>query len=264
MGLVFFVFQVVVWTLGLATAITGLFLGYMAFKRHHRQLVKPSIYLLLVSVPFLGVAVATVVDGLRPTTLSLGGSAIGLGILGIVAGIQYPALRRVQRYSVVLLIIGLVGAFWAVSSSPYSSTGISRPGDLTERAVTTRVVDGDTIIVLLNGRERSLRYIGMDTPETVHPSKAVECFGKEASEFNRRLVDGKSVWLERDVSSTDPYGRLLRYVWLDDEMVNAVLVREGYAQVATFPPDVKYQDKLLELQRLAKDENKGLWAACGA
>lgn len=128
------------------------------------------------------------------------------------------------------------------------------------RAKVVNVVDGDTIDVMINGQEFRVRYIGIDTPETKHPSKPVEFMGPEAAEANRRLVEGKTVELEKDVSETDRYGRLLRYVWVGDMMVNAELVRRGYAQVSTYPPDVKYQDLFVELQQEARAANRGLWA----
>jgi len=119
-----------------------------------------------------------------------------------------------------------------------------------------RVIDGDTIKI---EGDKVVRYIGIDTPETVHPSKPVQCYGKEASDKNRELVEGKEVKLEKDVSETDKYGRLLRYIWLGDMLVNEYLVREGYAQSSTYPPDVKYQDRFIEAQRRAREEKKGLW-----
>lgn len=119
-----------------------------------------------------------------------------------------------------------------------------------------RVIDGDTIKI---EGDKVVRYIGIDTPETVHPSKPVQCYGKEASDKNRELVEGKEVKLEKDVSETDKYGRLLRYVWFEEVLVNEYLVREGYAQSSTYPPDVKYQDRFLEAQREAREEKKGLW-----
>jgi len=122
-------------------------------------------------------------------------------------------------------------------------------------------MDGDTIEVEIDGQAYKVRYIGIDTPETVHPSKPVQCFGPEASTHNKELVEGKSVGLEKDVSETDDFGRLLRYVWLGSEMVNATLVSSGYAQVATYPPDVKYQQHFLDLQRQARDAGLGLWGA---
>ncbi len=90
------------------------------------------------------------------------------------------------------------------------------------------MVDGDTIDVLMEGREYRVRYIGIDTPETVHPTRGEEPYGREASSRNKELVSGQTVYLEKDVSETDRYGRLLRYVWLaDGSMVNATLVAEG-------------------------------------
>lgn len=127
-------------------------------------------------------------------------------------------------------------------------------------ATVVAIVDGDTIKV--EGGE-IVRYIGMDTPETVDPRRPVECFGAEASAKNKELVQGKVVELEKDISERDTYGRLLRYVWMGDIFINEQLVREGFAYVSTFPPDVKYEERLLEAQRLARDEKKGLWSgAC--
>lgn len=124
-----------------------------------------------------------------------------------------------------------------------------------------KVIDGDTI-KLVNGEV--VRYIGIDTPETVHPSKPVQCFGHEASQKNKELVEGKMVRLEKDISERDKYGRLLRDVWVGDIFVNEYLVRQGYAQVYTYPPDVKYQDLFLQAQREARENNRGLWGACMA
>lgn len=129
---------------------------------------------------------------------------------------------------------------------------------INENAVrVTGVIDGDTIEI--EGRIK-VRYIGIDAPETVHPEKPVEYFGKEAAEKNRELVEGKTVRLERDVQDKDKYGRLLRYVWVGDVMVNAELVRLGYAYSSTYPPNVKYQTYFLQLEREAREENRGLWS----
>ena len=130
-------------------------------------------------------------------------------------------------------------------------------------AFVINVVDGDTIDVLIGGRESRVRYIGIDTPETVDPRRPVECFGREASERNRRLVEGKTVGLERDVSETDRFGRLLRYVWMEGEMVNAKLVEDGYAAATSFPPDVRYAELFSTLEAQAKAQGRGLWGpAC--
>jgi len=117
----------------------------------------------------------------------------------------------------------------------------------------TRVIDGDTI-VLWNGDR--VRYIGIDTPETWNK---VEYFGPEATEANRKLVEGKEVRLEFDVQLSDHYGRLLAYVFVDGTFVNAWLVENGYAVVSTHPPNVKYHDLFLEKQKEARENKRGFW-----
>jgi len=124
-------------------------------------------------------------------------------------------------------------------------------------ATVVSVVDGDTIKI--EGGE-VVRYIGVDTPETVAPNKPVQCYGKEASAKNNELVQGKVVELVRDVSQRDKFGRLLRYVWVGDVMVNEYLVKEGYAHVSTYPPDVSYVDTFLAAEKSAREANKGLWS----
>ncbi len=140
-----------------------------------------------------------------------------------------------------------------VASSPQSQT------ENLQLQKVARVIDGDTI-ELENGQK--VRYIGINTPETVDPRKAAECFGKESSLKNRELVEGKSVRLEKDVSETDKYSRLLRYVYVDDALINDYLVRQGFAYASAFPPDVKYQDQFQNAQREAQQENRGLWSSC--
>ena len=123
----------------------------------------------------------------------------------------------------------------------------------------TKVIDGDTI-KLENGEV--VRYIGINAPETAHPQKPVQCFGYEASNKNKELVEGKIVRLEKDISETDKYGRLLRYVWVGNVFVNDYLVRNGYAYSSTYPPDVKYQEQLREAEKEARENNRGLWGQC--
>jgi micrococcal nuclease len=125
-------------------------------------------------------------------------------------------------------------------------------------ATVTRVVDGDTVEISPSVEGLStVRLIGVDTPET---HGGTQPYGPEASDFTRRYLEGKEVSLELDVEKIDPYGRLLAYVYLPDgQMFNEVLVEEGYAQVATFPPNVKYQECFLEAQREAREANRGLW-----
>lgn len=132
-----------------------------------------------------------------------------------------------------------------------------------ESARVVRVVDGDTILAAVGTEPRArVRLIGINAPESVDPRREVECFGREASARAHELLDGQQVRLERDVSETDQYGRLLRYVWLDDVLVNEQLVAEGYAHVVTFPPDVRYLDRLRAAERAARTQGRGLWSAC--
>lgn len=166
----------------------------------------------------------------------------------------------------ILLVSIFVAAFFvgeraSINFEPSSSnpTQVLTPEANQDEVLVKRVIDGDTI-ELADGRK--VRYIGMDTPETVDPRQPVQCFGKEASEKNKELVEGKQVRLEKDVSETDKYGRLLRYVFIGDLFVNDYLVRQGYASVATFPPDVKYQEQFLQAQKEARENNRGLWSTC--
>lgn len=123
-------------------------------------------------------------------------------------------------------------------------------------AQVARVVDGDTIEVDIAGQSFRLRYIGMDTPED---TSQIEYFGPQATAFNAQLVEGKQVTLIKDVSETDRYDRLLRYVIVDSFFVNYELVRQGFATSATFPPDVACQEVFREAERQAREEGKGLW-----
>jgi micrococcal nuclease len=137
------------------------------------------------------------------------------------------------------------------------------PTGRTETARVLRVIDGDTIGVDRGHGPESVRYIGVDTPETVDPRRPVEWMGAEASEANRALVVGRDVVLELDVSEVDRFGRLLRYVWVPDGsdwlFVNLALVAAGFAQASTFPPDVKYVDLYLAAQDEARTAKRGLW-----
>ena len=137
-----------------------------------------------------------------------------------------------------------------------------------ETARVVRVVDGDTLVVELNGREERLRYIGVDTPETVRQDSPVECFGKEASQENARLVEGQTVELEKDISERDRFDRLLRYVYVTDPatgerlFVNLELVARGFANVSTFPPDVRHEAEYRAAEREAREAGRGLWGTC--
>ena len=157
------------------------------------------------------------------------------------------ALRRAHRLVPLLLFL---------------TASLASAGSIEGTVV--RVVDGDTIYVRLGDRVEKIRYIGVNSPEIHHPIKGEEPGGREAAEVNRRLVDGHHVRLELDVRARDRYGRLLAYVWVGNTMVNAELLRLGYAQVMTVPPNVRHQDLFIKLQREARDSHRGLWLAVGA
>lgn len=128
-----------------------------------------------------------------------------------------------------------------------------------EAILVAKVIDGDTIQI---EGGKTVRYIGIDTPEIVDPRKSVQCFGNEAALKNQELVEGKLARLEKDISETDKFGRLLRYVYVGNVFVNDFLVREGNAYAAAYPPDVKYQEQFVQAQREARENKRGLWSAC--
>ncbi len=123
-----------------------------------------------------------------------------------------------------------------------------------------KVIDGDTIE--LEGGAR-VRFIGINTPETVDPRRPVECFGKEASDYAKTLLNDGIVRLEKDISDTDKYGRLLRYVYLPDgTFVNLKLVEDGYAYASAYPPDIAHTKEFSAAQTAARLATRGLWASC--
>jgi micrococcal nuclease len=137
------------------------------------------------------------------------------------------------------------------------------PGNLKDRGLVvtvSRVVDGDTVEVTpaVDGLTE-VRLIGVDTPETSHPTYGEQPYGQEAKEFTASRLQEDWVTLEFDVERVEPYGRLLAYVRVaESRMFNEVLLKEGYAQVATFPSNVKYAERFLEAQRKAREKNRGL------
>lgn len=152
----------------------------------------------------------------------------------------------------------------ATDSAASIATSSATQGVEGEKAYVAKVVDGDTIEL---GNGKVVRFIGIDTPETVDPRRPVGCFGKEASNETKKLLSGKEIILQKDVSETDKYKRLLRYIFLTLEngqtlFVNDYLVREGFAKVLTYPPDVKFNEQLRIAERLAKEGKKGLWGRC--
>ncbi len=129
-------------------------------------------------------------------------------------------------------------------------------------AVVTRVVDGDTVEVRLDGRREDVRLIGVDTPETVKPGTPVQCFGERASHFTKRNLTGQRVRLVFGVERRDIYGRLLAYVYLDGRFFNPILVRRGLARSLTIPPNDRFAPRIRRLELAAARAGRGLWGAC--
>ncbi len=128
----------------------------------------------------------------------------------------------------------------------------------------TAFADGDTIEVDMNGTRETVRFIGVDTPETQDPRTSVQCFGKAASEFTKNLIGSNDVRLEADPTNTnrDRYNRLLRYVYLPDgRLVNAEIIRLGYGFAYTLFPFEKMEEFRI-YERQAREQNLGLWGSC--
>ena len=135
-------------------------------------------------------------------------------------------------------------------------------GPAATEAYVIRAVDGDTIEARVGDHDEYVRYIGVDTPETVKPDAPVQCFGPRASSFNHRLVEGRRVRLVFGVERRDVYGRLLAYVYLGHRFVNAILARRGLARPLTIPPNDHYAALFRRLSLRAARAGRGLWGAC--
>jgi micrococcal nuclease len=136
------------------------------------------------------------------------------------------------------------------------------PTDHSVRAKVVRVVDGDTIVASVDGEDEYVRYIGVDTPETVKPDTPIQCFGPNASDENHKLVEGRTVRLVFDREARDDYGRLLAYVYAGGRFVNAELVRGGFARTLEIAPNTSHAAELQRLATRAARAGRGLWGAC--
>ena len=180
-----------------------------------------------------------------------------------------PAVRHHRSLRAIVLVVSIAVA---ASCTDRGGTGAATaprvaPAEtaVPANAVVTRVVDGDTIVVEVDGRRETVRLIGIDTPETVKPDAPVECWGPEASSATATMLpEGTSVRLVRDVEARDDYGRLLAYVYraADGAFVNLDLVRQGFATVLTFPPNTTHADDFVTAAEAAHAAQLGLWAAC--
>src|SRR3954447_27078780 len=161
-----------------------------------------------------------------------------------------------QLGSILLLLVATL-----LILRPWEDHG-AQGGPREVRAYVVRAVDGDTIEVRLGDRLEDVRYIGVDTPETVKPDTPVQCFGPRASRFDHALVEGRRVRLVLGVEPRDIYGRLLAYVYLGRRFVNAELLRRGLARTLTIPPNDRFARRFERLQTVAARAGRGLWGAC--
>ena len=165
-------------------------------------------------------------------------------------------MRRDIGSLVLLALVALVLV------RPWEHVRLGDPPPRSATAYVVRAIDGDTIEVRLDGHSEDVRYIGVDTPETVKPGTPVQCFGPRAHRFNARLVAGRRVRLGFDAERRDVYGRLLAYVHLGRRFVNAELVRRGLARTLEIAPNTTFAKRFKRLQIAAAQAGKGLWGAC--
>lgn len=170
----------------------------------------------------------------------------------------------------VVIIIFLSGLLvWANvnPTDPAPTLGLNINLSQLVAAQVTKVFDGDTIEVQFSdGQKAKVRYLGIDTPETVDPHRPIGCYGYQASLRNKRLVDQKIVYLEKDLSEVDKYGRLLRYVYLKQTngwlLVNEYLIKSGMGTVLSLPPDNRLTPRFLQAEEEARIGRRGLWKKC--
>jgi endonuclease YncB( thermonuclease family) len=176
----------------------------------------------------------------------------------------YARYMRRLNHKHVSALIGLIVSlalialnYWGPASLPWKQT---QPGYYK----VSKFVDGDTIAVSMNGQDQRIRFIGVDTPETHDPRKAVQCYGMAAAAFTKRLIGTQPIRLEADPQGTnrDRYDRLLRYIYLQDgTLVNTELIKQGYGFAYTSFPFTK-KEEFRAYQKQAMASNKGLWSTC--
>lgn len=193
-------------------------------------------------------------------------------------------LMKLGPKKIILLIIAAVAIYFTggdisfldnyfndgnVNQTSTTTTTTVNASDIV-KGIVVRVVDGDTAVIRVNGEDRRVRFLGVDTPETVHPTKGVQPHGKEASNFTKETLTARDVWLEYDKNPTDRYNRHLAYVWLskpekiNDEtirrdMFNAKLLAQGYAKVMIIKPNNRYEKLFKEIENEAEKSKLGIW-----
>ena len=173
-----------------------------------------------------------------------------------------PGLGALVLLAVAVVVLASGGPDDDGRSGDRAAPGGEPPDQGRLRARVVKVVDGDTIEVRVGGGVEDVRYIGIDTPESVAPGQPIECFGERAARFNAELVDGRDATLSFDDERRDRYGRLLAYVRVGRTFVNAELVRRGYARVLSIPPNTDREALFGRLEQTAGNAGRGLWGAC--
>ena len=185
------------------------------------------------------------------------------------ADVLYDLVKLGPKKAIIIIIIGVIAYFFG-GESVFNVGNDSGDQDFVQ-AVIVRAVDGDTAVVKIDGQEKRVRFLGVDTPETVHPNKPVQFYGKEASSFTKESLNGRRVWLEYDSNPQDRYGRHLAYIWLNnpktinestirENMFNARLLLGGYAKVMIIKPNRRYETEFSKFQEEARNKKLGVWS----
>ena len=175
--------------------------------------------------------------------------------------------RLGPKKAIIVVIVAVIAWLFGNDTLTQNDTGNS---DIVA-GVVVRAVDGDTAVVKVDGQEKRVRFLGVDTPETVHPNKPVQFYGKEASNFTKESLNGRRVWLEYDENPQDRYGRHLAYIWLSKpsdinedsiraNMFNAKLLLGGYAKVMIIKPNKRYESLFKKFQDEARQSGLGVWS----
>lgn len=186
----------------------------------------------------------------------------------------FELIKMNPKQAIIIIIIGVI-AYLFGGESVFNISGNNGGNEAGNQdfvpAVIVRAVDGDTAVVKVDGQEKRVRFLGVDTPETVHPNKPVQFYGKEASNFTKESLNGRRVWLEYDSNPQDRYGRHLAYIWLKnpatvnestmrESMFNAKLLLGGYAKVMIIKPNKRYETEFKKFQEEAKRARLGVWS----
>lgn len=186
----------------------------------------------------------------------------------LISKIEKNGLNIIVVFALIIIIyllnvLGIININYITRYKESNNTIDTMSYNITKgEYIVKKVVDGDTFVINYDGIQRKVRLIGIDTAESVHPdeSRNTEA-GKEVSEYSKKVLENNIVSLEFDVQKEDKYGRLLAYVYLENgEMYNKLLLKEGKAKLATYPPNVKYVDEFTKLQKEAREKKIGVWS----